>query len=211
MKSMVPFGLTPVKPNAVQKQAPGGGGIVSTILGYVAVPELGNLTDWPGNSMDTGIVNRSWYLYDGGNYYGKNFHFSVLLKARNAFTATLQAVLMRTLPIVIALPPGRWLLRKLVPEPGGGPTREETKKMTARWKALATTDSGKKITAEVTAKGSLYHWTGVFVAEAALELLRGKGGLAKEKGGFLTPSTLGDGYVERLREAGFDIQVKSVL
>jgi len=211
MKSMDPFGLSPVKPSAIQKQAVGGGGILSSILGYITVPELGNLTNWPGNSIDRAIVHRSWALFDDGELYGKSFHFAQLLKARNALQAVVQAMVMRSLPILLALPPGRWLLRKMVPSPGDGPSREQTNKMSARYKALAITESGKKITGELVLKGSMYYWTGVFVAEAALELLRGSGGKAKRECGVMTPSTLEAGYIERLAKAGFNVQVKALL
>jgi short subunit dehydrogenase-like uncharacterized protein len=211
MKSMAPFGLSPIKPSPAQTQAVGGGGVLSSILGYINVPELGNLTDWPGNSMDRAIVHRSWALFDGGELYGKSFHFAQLLKARNALQAIVQAMVLRSLPLFLALPPGRWLLRKIAPSPGDGPTREETNKMSFRYKALATTESGKKIIGEVGAKGSMYYWTGVFVSEAALELLRGNGGRAKREGGVMTPATLEDGFLERLANAGFKVQVKAVL
>lgn len=63
-------------------------------------------------------------------------------------------------------------------------------------------------------KSDLYVMTGVLMAEAAMVLLRPDASrenwAQKWRGGFLTPATLGDQYVERLQSAGVHIEVNSV-
>ena len=56
-------------------------------------------------------------------------------------------------------------------------------------------------------EGSMYHLTGVLLAEAAFVLAR-RNTLAHKLGGVLTPSTFGTPFVERLREAGVKMEVK---
>lgn len=47
--------------------------------------------------------------------------------------------------------------------------------------------------------GSLYYFTGLAVAEAAIVILRGGDNAAKRSGGgLLTPATLAEEYIERL-------------
>lgn len=53
--------------------------------------------------------------------------------------------------------------------------------------------------------------TGIFLAEAALSLLKDDVTAKKFGGGFLTPATLGEPYIDRLRDAGFKIETKMIL
>lgn len=58
-------------------------------------------------------------------------------------------------------------------------------------------------------KGSMYSFTGLALAEAAMVILRGGETEAKRLGGgILTPATLGDEYVDRLRKANTEINVQ---
>jgi short subunit dehydrogenase-like uncharacterized protein len=61
--------------------------------------------------------------------------------------------------------------------------------------------------AELKWKGSFYHLTGVFLAEAARAILREKTLAHKLGGGVLTPATLGDPFIDNLREAGLDLDI----
>ena len=50
--------------------------------------------------------------------------------------------------------------------------------------------------------------TGIFLAEGALTLLKDDVAAKKLGGGFLTPATLGQAYIDRLGEHGFKIETK---
>lgn len=50
--------------------------------------------------------------------------------------------------------------------------------------------------------------TGIFVAQAALTLLRDEVAAKEVGGGFLTPAMLGNAYVERLEANGFRIETE---
>ena len=52
--------------------------------------------------------------------------------------------------------------------------------------------------------------SGVFAAEAALTLLKDDVTAKKLGGGFMTPATLGQPYIDRLADAGFEIEVEMV-
>lgn len=55
----------------------------------------------------------------------------------------------------------------------------------------------------------MYYFTGLALAEAAMVVLRGGETEAKKLGGgILTPATLGDEYVERLRKVNTEIHVQ---
>ena len=54
----------------------------------------------------------------------------------------------------------------------------------------------------------MYQLTGVFVAEAAITLLRDETAAKNIGGGLLTPATLGSAYIDRLIKAGVKIDVR---
>ncbi len=56
--------------------------------------------------------------------------------------------------------------------------------------------------------GSMYHLTGVCLAESAFILAREKTLAHSLGGGMLTPATLGATYLERLQKAGLELEVK---
>jgi len=143
-------------------------------------------------------VHRSWGLFDGGKWYGKDFRFAALLRARNAITGTMQHYGLTMLQILMLLPPGRWLLSKWLNAPGQGPEREESKNFFMKFKAVATTEMGRRVAATMDMMDCVYYFTGVFVSEGALTILSGKGGKAVREGGVVTSACLEDGYVDRL-------------
>ena len=56
--------------------------------------------------------------------------------------------------------------------------------------------------------GSMYRLTGVFLAEAAITIVRSKAFAHELGGGVLTPATLGAPYLERLQKAGLKVEVR---
>jgi short subunit dehydrogenase-like uncharacterized protein len=201
MKTFRPFALSPVKPAAEQNSSVPAKTLRSSLTGTWNIPELGIVGNWPGTMMDRAIVHRSWGLFDAGSWYGQKFRFTQLLGSKSTMAGAIMSYGMMILQLVMLFPPGRWALSKLAYEPGNGPTREDAKKFYLKMKALATTESGRRLIAKMDLDGCLYHFTGVFVAEAALELLKGGENLATKQKGFVTSACLESGYVDRLLKA----------
>lgn len=74
--------------------------------------------------------------------------------------------------------------------------------------ATADTTEHQRIIAKSGFSGSIYLFTGICLAEAALTLLRGdETDAIRIGGGFLTPATLGRAYIDRLRNAGVQCEI----
>jgi len=79
-----------------------------------------------------------------------------------------------------------------------------------KYLAVATGEEGKVAAGRMDLLGAgAYEYTGLFVAVAALTILRGKAGLARE-GGVLTAACLEAEYVEGLEKAGVKIDVEDL-
>jgi len=206
-KAMAPFGLSPVEPAPAQKRPAVTKSLWATLCGYIDVPDLGILRDAPQGPLDAAIVGRSWGLFDSGKYYGPNFRFSEMIRAPSALNATAQAYAGMYAGMLLLFGPGRWLLSKFMPVPGEGPGREAAKSHYTHYKAVATSDDGRRVAATMEAQGSQYYCTALFVVEAAMEILKGGGGRGLEMGGLVTPATLEGGYVDRLAKAGVQVDV----
>lgn len=62
----------------------------------------------------------------------------------------------------------------------------------------------------MTFEGSAYHMTGIFLAQAAISLLRDDSLAKKMGGGVLTPATLGAAYIDRLQKAGIKFETRTL-
>ncbi|KAK7514597.1 Saccharopine dehydrogenase-domain-containing protein [Phyllosticta citriasiana] len=210
--SMKSFALSPVRPPPTSSSPKSG--LFEKIFGVRQDKDLGVLTDWVQAKMDAAIVHRSWGLLDGGKAYGTNFRFSEWLAVKSTISGALVHFITLFGAAMIALPPLRWVLKKLVYQPGDGPTKEETKNDFFQYKAVGIADTAQKERALATFayKGSMYYFTGLAIAEAALVILRGQQNTEARKlgGGILTPATLGDEYVERLRDTNVKIDVNLI-
>jgi hypothetical protein len=104
------------------------------------VPDLGILTTSLGRVSDTPIVQRSWGLLGGPDFYGPNFHFTEFMKSRNYLTAFMTHVSILVGSLFIAIPFVRTLARKYGYQPGDGPTKEEIKNDRVEYRGIATPD-----------------------------------------------------------------------
>lgn len=204
-----PWALAPVKPQ--NKMA--GRSLYEKITGLRYVPDLGQLTTSFQAAAEVPIVNRSWALLDQGNYYGQNFHVSILMRTRNIFTGFVLHLAITIGLVALALPPVRWFLRHFVYQPGKGPSKESTQDDHIEWRGIATVDvsypnNPKRAFGRIRWQGSMYHLTGVTLAEAAITLLRDKTKAHEIGGGVMTPATLGAPYLERLQKAGLKAEFK---
>ncbi|KAJ9665764.1 hypothetical protein H2201_004072 [Coniosporium apollinis] len=207
--ALKPFSLSPVQPDSPARPMPW----TTKLLGIRTVPDLGVLTDNPQAAPDTTIVHRSWGLYDGGRYYGPRFRFSAWMRARNAFTGVLWHFALSIGMTLLVLPPVRWLLKKLVFQPGDGPSKEASKHDYLEYRAIGVADEeqGRRAGAEFKYQGNGYYLTGLLMAEAAMVILRGGENQARKMGGgIVTPATLGEEYVERLLGAKVGISARLI-
>jgi len=205
--SMKPYALSPIPP---PKDMPKGAGILSALLGYRRVPDLGILTNSPQAGSDVGIVHRSWGLFSDGEWYGKKFSFSEFMRVKSGFMGTIVHYIFGFVMIGLYFRPFRWLMKKMVYQPGQGPTKEETKSNRLSYRCIATADdaSRKRAVSTFDYTGGGYYMTGILVAEAAMVVLRGSENLGKKLGGMVTPACLEMEYVDRLRKAGIKIEVE---
>ncbi|EON68317.1 hypothetical protein W97_07575 [Coniosporium apollinis CBS 100218] len=205
--ALKPFSLSPVQPDSPARPMPW----TTKLLGIRTVPDLGVLTDNPQGAPDTTIVHRSWGLYDGGRYYGPRFRFNAWMRARNTFTGVLWHFALSIGMTLLVLPPVRWLLKKLVFQPGDGPSKEASKNDYLEYRAIGVADEekGRRAGAEFKYQGNGYYLTGLLMAEAAMVILRGGENQARKMGGgIVTPATLGEEYVERLLGAKVGISAR---
>lgn len=184
---------------------------LTSLLGVRNVPGLGYLSTSVSALSNRSIVHRTWGLMEAGNLYGKKFHYEEYMQVRSLFVGVVTKVLIGFAMLLIAtLPPLRWILRKFIPAPGTGPDKEKSQHDRVEYHGIAVADlpgpQPRRGFVKVSYSGSLYYLTGVFVAEAAITILRDDTLARKRGGGLLTPAFLGEPYVARLRAAGFGIE-----
>jgi short subunit dehydrogenase-like uncharacterized protein len=119
-KSMSPFSLSVVAPPPKSSGKP----LLERLTGIRTDPDLGILTDSIQGPSDIPIVNRTWSLIDGGNFYGPKFRLSAYMKARSTLHALIVHFAITIGFVALVIPPVRWLLKKFVYQPGEGPTKE---------------------------------------------------------------------------------------
>ena len=200
--------MSPITRGKVANTVP----LLTRYLGIRSVPGLGNLTTSVAGSTDRAIVHRSWGLINDGRTYGSNFQFYEYMAVRNKLIGVAVHLAIAVGMAAIALSPVRWLLRKIVYAPGQGPSKAVTNLEHIEYRAIATADlSGQQSSrafARMRWNGGIYHLTGVLLAEAAMVILREEATARTLGGGLLTPATLGQPFVERLRRAGLLIEVE---
>ncbi|KAL1854316.1 hypothetical protein Daus18300_011502 [Diaporthe australafricana] len=215
-ESMRPFALSPVlNPNAALHKP----SLKTRLTGLRTVPNLGKLTTFMAGDTDAAIIGRTWGLLSQigtrqSEAYGPNFGFSEHMRTRNWLSGVLvHWGLALGSVLLVALPPLRWLVRRLVYKQGDGPDKEQTRKDELEFRGVAAPDTdrpvGKQAFCRATYFGSMYALTGALLAQAALTVLEDDIDLGG--GGIFTPACLGQGLVDRLDGAGFKIRTESVL
>lgn len=190
-------------------------GIFGRLLGMRRVPHLGLQCLPILNSVDVPVIQRTWALLQDSKQpdaYGPNFRFKIYTKARSVLHAIVINTAAIVGPLMLAFPPVRWLLRRLVTQPGQGPSKEVEARGMIEQKGLALPDGGakEKVVGSIRYKGGMYWYTALLVAEAAATILSDSDSIAASKmgGGFCTPATLGDAYADRLRERGVKLETQ---
>lgn len=160
--------------------------------------------------INTRVVHRSNLV--GGNY-GADFRYDEAMMTGAGFKgraiATGIGAGLAGFLAAAALPPTRFLLEKVVPQPGEGPTPEEQEKGGYDFRFFGRTAAGQKMVVKVTGdRDPGYGSTAKMLGEAAVCLAL-ETDKAAVGGGFWTPATaFGDKLVKRLVDhAGLTFEV----
>lgn len=168
----------------------------------------GHLAPFVMASYNTRVVRRSNALRDWA--YGRRFRYREVLRVRNRFAATTVKTAISALVAGFAVPPLRFVLDRVLPAPGAGPSEEVQRNGHFTTDIFTTTTSGARYRARVKAKGDPgYAATAIMLGEAALALVHDRDRLPSLGGGVLTPATgIGDALADRLRTAGLEITAR---
>jgi short subunit dehydrogenase-like uncharacterized protein len=157
---------------------------------------------------NTRVVRRSNALREWA--YGRRFRYR---ETMSVGTSPLSPVFAAGLTLgvgafvgALTLPPTRFVLDRLLPKPGQGPSERTRRNGHFTVDLFARTSTGARYTARVKGIGDPgYAATAVMIGEAALALLE----TPATAGGVLTPATgIGDVLVDRLRVAGLEIAAR---
>ncbi|CAG8148798.1 unnamed protein product [Penicillium salamii] len=204
-RSMTPFALSA---SASQNKMPRET-ILEKVFGVRAIRDLGTVTTSPSAIADITIVHRSSSLMP--ELYGQKFVFRQFLSVRNAVIGIALHVGFTVGLALLLLSPVRWLLRKFVFAPGAGPRREDSTNDRLEYNAIATADNAEKqrVFGKISFAGSMYVFTGLLMAEAAMVILNEEEKIKKvSRGGIVTPATLGQDFVDRLEKVGCSVETK---
>ncbi|PVH94919.1 hypothetical protein DM02DRAFT_692005 [Periconia macrospinosa] len=178
--------------------------------GSATIKGLGRLSDSVIGIPDTNLVYRSWSLMKED--YGSEFRYWTGMTTKGAVSGFFWHWMMALSLPMLLVAPLRWIMLKLVPAHGDGPSEESQSKSSTVWKSIAHSEADPKITAvcDMSFDRDMYSLTAITLSEAAMVLLRPDRENPAQKigGGVLTPATLGYQYVERVRAAGLKVQVK---
>jgi short subunit dehydrogenase-like uncharacterized protein len=144
--------------------------------------------------------------------YGRQFKYDEFLAMSNAVSAVAFGIVFALGAVALMfLPPFRWLFKKLVTQPGHGPSDEKMKLGRFRVTNITSsvpTDAIPRTHVKTVMRGKGdpgYLGSAVMISESALALVCSHDKLPNlaRKGGVLTPmSALGDVLIERLQSTG---------
>ncbi|KAI9332363.1 hypothetical protein BDR26DRAFT_869369 [Obelidium mucronatum] len=180
-------------------------------------------TPWVMGAGNTAYVRRSYALFE--RMYGNSFRYNESFGMfSNFWSALIGGVAANAvLALILLFPPTRWLVTKLVPPGSNTATEGELRNGHATLKAVGVATDGAK--AIVTFKAAVdlgYVGTGIMLAESALclalddKILQSGGrdnvgSFGVKEGGVLTSVTaMGLAIVRRLKQVGYEIDVKSI-
>ena len=161
--------------------------------------------------FNTRIVRRSNSLT--GHGYGRSFRYREVMGVGSGPAAPLLAAAVAvgagSVVAGLAVPPTRWLLDRVLPAPGEGPSRATRDAGHFHTETTAVTTSGARYRTTVRAQGDPgYAATAVMLGEAGLALALDD---LPPAAGVLTPATgLGVRLAERLRATGWTLRVEGL-
>ena len=183
----------------------------SDVMAPERIEELGGwMAPFVMARINTRVVRRSNALL--GHAYGKRFKYREVMYAGDGVAGRARATAIAGGLVALAgglvLPPTRFVLDRVLPDPGEGPSEKMVRGGFYEIEIHATAADGKRWRADVSAKGDPgYGATSVMLGEAGLCLAL-DGEKLPERAGVLTPATgAGDALVRRLRSAGHELYV----
>ncbi|GIM95542.1 saccharopine dehydrogenase family protein [Paractinoplanes toevensis] len=186
---------------------------VALLRGEEINPRLrGTLAPFVMASYNTRVVRRSNALRDWA--YGRRFRYreamSVGASPLSPVIAFATKLGLGALIVGLSVPPTRFVLDRVLPKPGEGPSERARNSGHFTMDLFTTTTTGERYTSRVKAKGDPgYAATAIMLGESALALVHDRDALPPSEGGVLTPATaLGDALVTRLRAAGLEITAR---
>lgn len=205
-KALSPYSLVPSSPK-IPPSSPQP--FFAKLFGPFRVPHLGLLTTAITGRANAAIVNRSsTFMRD---IYGTQFQYSEFQRVPSRLAGIGIHFGLGLFTLFLMVSPLRWLARKFVYAPGSGPERSAHENEEFELRAIGTAkDKEGQVLGRFKYKGGIYYMTGVLMAEAAMVLLKEKDLVQKLGGGILTPAMLGDGFVERLKSAKFEIEAEAL-
>ena len=155
--------------------------------------------------VNTRVVRRSNALQDWA--YGRRFKYREVMSFGEGIAGRVRAAAVAAgtagIGFGMAIPPTRFVLDRVLPDPGEGPKEELVRNGFFHIEIHARTPSGERWVCTVKAKGDPgYGATSVMLAECGLCLAL-DGDRLPERAGVLTPATaMGTVLADRLRAAG---------
>ena len=205
-ESMKPWALSPIPGPTSAKSI----SLYRKIFGVQVVPDLGILSTSLAAKPNEAIVQRSWGLLNSGKFYGSKFTFHEYQRVGSKLSGFASNLAIAFGLFLVTLSPFRWLIRKFVPTPGQGPSKESQEKESLEYRAIAIADENgpepHRAFSRFRWEGGIYYLTGMLLAEAAIVILREDSLVEKLGGGVLTPATLGQPFIDRLKDAGIIIE-----
>lgn len=205
-----PFAMSPKRPTMPQHSS----SMWTKALGLLRIKELGWMGYQPQGPIDRAIIHRTWGLLEStSESYGPNFDFHAWLKTWGPVSAVFWHIGLVALVSLFSLRPIRWIMSKLWYKPGDGINPDKIKKNWLEYRTVAEADTPnhpkQKALVRMRYDSDPYIFTAVTIGEAARVILQsGDTPAHKLGGGVLTPATLGNQYVSRLRDAGVVIEVR---
>jgi short subunit dehydrogenase-like uncharacterized protein len=164
-------------------------------------------------TVNTRVVRRSNALL--GHAYGRRLRYRELMLAGGlpfgpAIAAGIAGV-VAALVAGLALPPTRFVLDRVLPDPGEGPDEQAREKGFFTIDTHTRTSGGARLVCRIRAQGDPgYKATAVMLGESALALALDQERLPAGAG-VLTPATaMGDVLVDRLRAVGHTYDVEEL-
>lgn len=161
-------------------------------------------------SVNTRAVRRSNALQEWG--YGRRFRYREVMAFGEGLAGRGRALAVAAgtggLTVGLAIPPTRFVLDRVLPDPGEGPKDELVRKGFFHIEIHARTPAGERWVCHVKAQGDPgYGATSVMLGESALCLAL-DGPQLPDRAGVLTPATgMGTRLADRLRAAGQTYEV----
>ncbi|KAK2463055.1 hypothetical protein APHAL10511_004710 [Amanita phalloides] len=191
--------------------------VVQRTFGLLEVEAIRDKLRWPSGTQETAMVTKK-------QRYGPSFQYDEFIVTESTFQALLLSLsLLFGLALLMFVPPFRWVVQKIMPKSGEGPSDEKMETGYLIGTNLTTSAARPPILVKTVSKlkgDPGYLVTAVMVSECALSLLLPPVSSKStettatysalpslpplaQKGGILTPATaFGDVLVQRLQDSG---------